>query len=238
MKLDFCVSHNYTQNPTYRHIYICGNTWDEDHVTSVCPTEQMDDKTCPVCKLRYSRKDVMLRHYRNKHGQQKSKEKRCSLTDRGIYTTTTTTTITRSILWHWTWTDDRSPPNRYNPTLKTQVIFAVIWDSIPARERCIKTKEIPSPERNTLKETPYFDSIWLRICRKWGRFNWQNRVIYVWRFISQKPLQRTSTSSCMQNLTTSLKLIETDKSCLTTVHNEYLGYWHSIEKTSPLQTGV
>ena len=40
---------------------------------------------------------------------------------------------------------------RYNPTLETQVIFAVIWDSIPVRERCIKTKEIPSPERNTLK---------------------------------------------------------------------------------------
>jgi hypothetical protein len=51
------------------------------------------------------------------------------------------------------------PPNRYNPTLKTQVIFAVIWDSIPVRERCIKRKEIPSPERNTLKETPYLDSI-------------------------------------------------------------------------------
>ena len=47
----------------------------------------------------------------------------------------------------------------YNPTLKTQVIFAVIWDSIPVRERCIKTKEIPSPQRNTLKETPYLDSI-------------------------------------------------------------------------------
>jgi hypothetical protein len=30
--------------------------------TSVCPTVQMDDKTCPVCKLRCSRKDVMLRH--------------------------------------------------------------------------------------------------------------------------------------------------------------------------------
>ena len=28
----------------------------------------MDDKTCPVCKLRCSRKDVMLRHYRNKNG--------------------------------------------------------------------------------------------------------------------------------------------------------------------------
>ena len=26
-------------------------------------------------------------------------------------------------------------------------------------ERCIKTKEIPSPERNTLKETHYLDSI-------------------------------------------------------------------------------
>ena len=51
------------------------------------------------------------------------------------------------------------PAKRYNPTLKTQVIFAVIWDSIPVRERCIKTKEIPSPERNTLKQTPYLDSI-------------------------------------------------------------------------------
>ena len=30
---------------------------------------------------------------------------------------------------------------------------------IPIRERCIKTKEIPSPETNTLKETPYLDSI-------------------------------------------------------------------------------
>jgi hypothetical protein len=26
------------------------------------------------------------------------------------------------------WTDDRFPPNCYNPALKTQVIFAVIWD--------------------------------------------------------------------------------------------------------------
>ena len=53
--------------------------------------------------------------------------------------------------------DERQiPAKRYNPTLKTQVIFAVIWDSIPVRERCIKTKEIPSPERNTLKQTPYF----------------------------------------------------------------------------------
>jgi hypothetical protein len=51
------------------------------------------------------------------------------------------------------------PAKRYNPTLKTEVIFAVIWDSIPVRERCINPKEIPSPERNTLKETPYFDSI-------------------------------------------------------------------------------
>ena len=34
----------------------------------------------------------------------------------------------------------------------------------------------------------------------------------MWRFISQKPLQLPSTWSCMQNLTTSLKLIETDKS--------------------------
>jgi hypothetical protein len=50
------------------------------------------------------------------------------------------------------------PAKRYNPTLKTEVIFAVIWDSIPVRERCIKTKEIPSPERNTLKETSYLDS--------------------------------------------------------------------------------
>jgi hypothetical protein len=30
--------------PTHRHIYICGNTWDEDHFTSVCPTEQMENK--------------------------------------------------------------------------------------------------------------------------------------------------------------------------------------------------
>jgi hypothetical protein len=51
------------------------------------------------------------------------------------------------------------PAKRYNPTLKTQVIFAVIWDSIPVRKRCIKTKEIPSPERNTLKQAPYLDSI-------------------------------------------------------------------------------
>ena len=28
----------------------------------------MDDKTCPVCKLQFSRKDVMMRHHRNKHG--------------------------------------------------------------------------------------------------------------------------------------------------------------------------
>jgi hypothetical protein len=54
---------------------------------------------------------------------------------------------------------DRFPPTRYNPTLKTQVIFAVIWYSMPVRERCMKTKKIPSPERNTLKETPYLDPI-------------------------------------------------------------------------------
>jgi hypothetical protein len=30
---------------------------------------------------------------------------------------------------------------------------------IPVRERCIKTKDISSSERNTLKETPYLDSI-------------------------------------------------------------------------------
>ena len=47
-----------------------------------------------------------------------------------------------------------------------------------------------------------------------------------------------STSSCMQNLTTWSKSIETDKSCLTIVHNEYARDWHSIEKTSPPQTGV
>ena len=51
------------------------------------------------------------------------------------------------------------PAKHYNPILKTQVIFAVIRDSIPVRERCIKTKEIPSPERNTLKQTPYLNSI-------------------------------------------------------------------------------
>jgi hypothetical protein len=35
----------------------------------------MDDKTCPVCKLRCSRKDVMLRHYRNKHGNNSLKRR-------------------------------------------------------------------------------------------------------------------------------------------------------------------
>ena len=53
---------------------------------------------------------------------------------------------------------------------------------------------------------------------------------------SPKLWEGTSTSSCMQNLTTWSKSIETDKSCLTTVHNEYVKDWHSIEKTSPLQT--
>ena len=31
--------------------------------------------------------------------------------------------------------------------------------TVSVRERCIKTKEIPSPERDTLKETPYLDSM-------------------------------------------------------------------------------
>ena len=44
--------------------------------------------------------------------------------------------------------------------------------TVSVRERCIKTKEIPSPERDTLKETPYLDSMWLQICRKCERFNW------------------------------------------------------------------
>ena len=49
------------------------------------------------------------------------------------------------------------------------------------------TGKMHQDEGNTIaKETPYLDSIWLRICRKWKRFNWYNRVIYVWRFISQK----------------------------------------------------
>ena len=33
---------------------------------------------------------IIVAYDRNKHGQQKSKEKRCSPTDRGIYTTTNT----------------------------------------------------------------------------------------------------------------------------------------------------
>ena len=37
--------------------------------------------------------------------------------------------------------------------------YMVFYASMPVRERCMKTKEIPSPERNTLKETPYLDSI-------------------------------------------------------------------------------
>jgi hypothetical protein len=41
----------------------------------------------------------------------------------------------------------------------------------------------------------------------------------VWRFISLKLWQGPSTWSCMQNLTMWSKSIETDKSCLTTVHN-------------------
>jgi hypothetical protein len=46
-------------------------------------------------------------------------------------------------------------------------------------------------------------------------------AIYVWRFISPKLWQGPSTSCCMQNLTTWSKSVETDKSCLTTLHNEY-----------------
>ena len=41
----------------------------------------------------------------------------------------------------------------------------------------------------------------------------------MWRFISLKLWQGPSTWSCMQNLTMWSKSIETDKSCLTTVHN-------------------
>ena len=43
----------------------------------------------------------------------------------------------------------------------------------------------------------------------------------MWRFISPKLWQGPSTSSCMHNLTTWSQSVETDKSCLTTVHNEY-----------------
>jgi len=28
----------------------------------------MDNNSCPLCNIQYSRKDVMMRHYRNKHG--------------------------------------------------------------------------------------------------------------------------------------------------------------------------
>ena len=164
---------------------------------------------------------LLIRPYRNKHGQQKSKEKRCSPTDRGIYTTTTTTTtttnttITRSILWHWTWTNDRFPPNRYNPTLKTQVIFAVIWDSIPVRGKCIKAKEIPYLERNTLKETPYLDSISHPTCGKLAPY--KTGYLTCGDSLGRSPYSDYQRRPVLQNLTTSLKLIETDKCCLTTV---------------------
>jgi hypothetical protein len=52
--------------------------------------------------------------------------------------------------------DDIFPPNRYNPTLKTQVIFAVIWDSIPVRERCIKTKANTISREEYAKENTLF----------------------------------------------------------------------------------
>jgi hypothetical protein len=42
----------------------------------------------------------------------------------------------------------------------------------------------------------------------------------VWRFNSPKLWQGPSTSSCMQNVTTWSKSVETDKTCLTAVHNE------------------
>jgi hypothetical protein len=48
----------------------------------------------------------------------------------------------------------------------------------------------------------------------------------VWRLISPKLWQGPLTSSCMQSLTTWSKSVETDKSCLTTVHNEYARDWH------------
>ena len=41
---------------------------------------------------------IIVAYDRNKHGQQKSKEKRYIPTDRGIYTTTTTTTTTDQLV--------------------------------------------------------------------------------------------------------------------------------------------
>jgi hypothetical protein len=54
-------------------------------------------------------------------------------------------------------------------------------------------------------------------CLKLEPFSWYKKATWDWRFISQKPLQLPSTWSCMQNLTMSLTLIETCKSCLTIV---------------------
>ena len=50
---------------------------------------------------------------------------------------------------------------RQIPAIPLQPDFenAVIWYYMPIRERCMKTKEIPSPDMNTLKETPYLDLI-------------------------------------------------------------------------------
>ena len=82
------------------------------------------------------------------------------------------------------------PAKPLQPDFEKQVIFAVIWYSIPVRERCMKTKEIPSPEMNTLKETPYLDSIWLWIgqftCgdsfrRSSGRDHHRRAVCRIWQ---------------------------------------------------------
>jgi hypothetical protein len=63
------------------------------------------------------------------------------------------------------------PAKPLQPDFENAGYIRSIWDSIPVRERCTKTKEISSPESNTLKETPYLDSISHPICRKMEPFS-------------------------------------------------------------------
>lgn len=57
---------NFTHN-SFKNTYNNCDSLHDFHFTIVHRTDQMDDKDCPVCKIRFSRKDVMMRHLRNKH---------------------------------------------------------------------------------------------------------------------------------------------------------------------------
>jgi hypothetical protein len=100
--------------------------------------------TCSLCNRTYVWPADLKRHLKTKHGQQKSKEKICSPTDRGIYTiaTTTTTTITTTV--HNEYARDCHSIEKTSPSLRSLWeirIQTIEWDNTGSLYTSMPTQE-------------------------------------------------------------------------------------------------